>query len=273
LAWRFQSFLHHFADMSGSEVPDIRTAVDGMDSTEQMVRRLIEGSIVAVLQIRTGGGTFSIEARFLKEGSHDGDRGIWTRLAGGDPGLVDRLIASSAPVLAHADDGPRRLTFVSSFIARRKALIGGEQALLAWPAVIKSQERRRAFRERVPTTAEVTASLIGEESTPFRAGIQPVHVWDLSTEGACVICPAKAAERLQKGDMLYMQLRFGGTEHRIATRVCHVEVLATGQLRLGIGFMPMEGPSPIAQKLTKFVEELRSQRVRRSLNRALVKGN
>ena len=108
-----------------------------MESTAQILKRLIDTSTVAVLQIRTAKGVLSVEARFLKEGNREGDRGIWVRLAGGGSDFIEKMIESAAPVLAQADDGPRRLTFVSSFIARKRGLISGEQVLLAWPGEIK----------------------------------------------------------------------------------------------------------------------------------------
>jgi len=236
-----------------------------METTEQIIRSLVGRSATAVLQVRTAKGSFSVEARLLKQGDREGERGVWVRLAGGESGMIDRLIASAAPILAHVDDGPRRLTFVSSFLARRRPLLGGEQVLLAWPATIKSEERRRAFRERIPETTHVTASLIG-------SGVVPVRVWDLSTDGTGVICPTGVAKKLQMGDSIQIQLGFDGTEHRMTAKICNVVPMQAGQVRLGIGFVFGEGPNPTAEPLARFMEELRSERVRRSLNRAMVKG-
>lgn len=240
-----------------------------MESTEQVVRRLVGASTVAVLRIRTGTGDLSIESRFMKEGAHHGNRGIWVRLAGGDTGLVERLIASAAPILAAADDGPRRVTFVTSLVGRHKGLFGGGQVLLAWPGEVKSQERRRAERERIPAGADVAASLIGAESSAFTRGVQPAQVWDVSIDGACLMCPATVAGKLKGGDVLHIQLRFAGAEHRVAARVCRTQALAGGVARVGIQFV--EGAA-LSGPLGEFLEDLRSQRVRRSLNRAMVKG-
>ena len=243
-----------------------------MESSQQALNRLIGQSAVAVLQIRTAKGVLSVEARLLKEGMRDGDRGIWVRLAGGDSNFIDRLIESSAPVLAQADDGPRRVTFVSSFLMRKRGLFGGDQVLLAWPGEVKSQERRKSPRERIAEDAEVRASLIGQESTAVRDGVHPVQVWDLSTDGVCVMCTAKTVGKIQPQDVLHLQLRFSGSEYRVGTKVCRVQDVGKGLVRLGMQFENEKGDPEFRAKIAHFLEELRDRRVRLSLNRAMAKG-
>ena len=242
-----------------------------METTEQILTRLIGNSTVAVLQIRTARGLLSVEARLLKTGMREGDRGVWVRLAGGGSDFIDQLIESAAPVLAQADDGPRRVTFVSSFLARKRSLLGGEQVLMAWPGEIKSQERRKSPRERIGDDAEVRAAVIGHEGAAVRDGIHPVQVWDLSTHGACVVCMAKTVGKIQRDDVLRLQLRFGGKEYRVATRVCRVQDAGKGLVRLGMRFEEEGGDSEFRGRVGQFLEEVRGRRVRRSLNQAFGK--
>jgi len=241
-----------------------------MESSDKIVKRLIENSTVATLQIRTAKGVLSVEARLLKEGSRDGDRGVWLRLAGGESDFIDRLIESASPVLAQADDGPRRVTFVSSFLARKRSLLGGEQVLLGWPGEIKSQERRKAPRERITEDVEARASLIGQESTAVRSGVHPVQLCDLSTEGACVVCMARTVGKIQSGDALHLQLHFGGREFRTATRVCRVQDLGKGLVRLGLRF-DETADAQFRGQIAPFLEDLKARRVKMSLKQALGK--
>ena len=241
-----------------------------MESTAQVLARLIDSSAVAVLQIRTANGVLSLEARFLKEGHREGDRGVWVRLSGGGSDFIDRLIESAAPVLAQADEGPRRLTFVSSFLMRKRALLGGEQVLMAWPGEIKSQERRKSPRERIDDDAEVRAALVGHGPTAVQGGL-PVQVWDLSTDGACVVCMAKTVGKIQREDVLQLQLRFGEKEYRVSTKVCRVQDAGKGLVRLGMRFEDEKGDVEFRGKIAHFLEELRARRVRKSLNQAFGK--
>jgi hypothetical protein len=242
-----------------------------MESTAQILKRLIDTSTVAVLQIRTAKGVLSVEARFLKEGNREGDRGIWVRLAGGGSDFIEKMIESAAPVLAQADDGPRRLTFVSSFIARKRGLISGEQVLLAWPGEIKSQERRKSARERIGDDAEVRAALIGHGGKSVREGSVAVQVWDLSADGACVVCMAKTVGKIQMEDVLQLQLRFGEKEYRVSTKVCRVQDAGKGLVRLGMRFENENGDAEFRGRVAHFLEELKSRRVRRSLNQTFGK--
>ena len=242
-----------------------------MESTAQILERLIGASTVAVLQIRTANGVLSVEARLLKEGHREGDRGIWVRLAGGGSDFIDKLIESGAPVLAQADEGPRRLTFVSSFLARKRSLLGGEQVLMAWPGEIKSQERRKSARERITDDAEVRAALVGHGEKTMREGGVAVQVWDLSTDGACVVCMAKTVGKIQREDVLQLQLRFGEKEYRVSTKVCRVQDAGRGLVRLGMRFEDEKGDVEFRGKIAHFLEELRARRVRRSLNQAFGK--
>jgi endonuclease YncB( thermonuclease family) len=243
-----------------------------MEATDKIIRRLIEHSTVAAVRVRTGSGELRVEARFVKEGLSEGTRGVWVRLAGGDSGLIDRLIEGSTPILIGADDGPRRVTFVSSFAARRRSLLGGEQVLVAWPGEVKSEERRRAGRERIPPDTDIAAWLV--EAGPAAAttgGFLAVQVWDVSTEGACLVCPAGAVAALKAGAVVQLRLRLAGGDYRVGARVCRCQTVEGGRVRVGVQFVG-DGVAEVTRAMESLVENLRAQRVRRGLNRALVKG-
>lgn len=243
-----------------------------MESADKILRRLIDHSAVASLQIRTAKGVLSVEAKLLKEGLREGDRGIWLRLAGGDPTFIDKLIETSTPVLAQADDGPRRVTFVSSFLARKRGLLAGEQVLLGWPGEVKSQERRRSPREQADRAEDVRAAIMGHDSTPVKSGVHPVRVWDLSNHGICLVCGGLGAAALKTGDRLHLQLRLADREHRLVARVCRLQDVGKGQVRVGMRFECGDGDDVFREQVAAYVEELRTRRMRSSLNRAISKG-
>jgi hypothetical protein len=252
---------------------DFRAVREEMvESTEQIMGRLIARQAVAVVHVRTEGGGVQFQATFLKEGEREGDRGAWVRQSGAAPPLLDRLIRSATPVLVKIDDGRWELSFVSSLLLRQKSLLAGERLLLAWPGVINTKELRQSPRERLAHPAPIAAALIkgGKENFPG-LGL-PLQVWDISIHGACLIAPAGFGLRLSRGDQLEIRLALRGAEHRVAARHCRTETLPSGHQRFGIEFLPGAVPEPLATQLQGLVEQIRAERERRLMEKTMVKG-
>jgi hypothetical protein len=241
------------------------------ESTEQIVKRLIDRQAAAVVHVRTEGGSLQFAAEFLKEGERDGDRGIWAR-NGGTTALIDRLIKTGAPVLVKIADGRWELSFVSSLLLRQKPLLGPERVLVAWPGTINTKELRQSPRERIAHPSPVTAALIkgGKESFPG-LGL-PLQVWDVSVHGACLICPAGFGMRLKRGDLLELRLALNGSEYRVGAKFCRMETLPSGHQRFGIEFLPDALPETAKAGLNSLVDQIRGNRERKIIEKTLVRG-
>ena len=243
-----------------------------VETTEQIMHRLIARQAVAEIQVRADGGSVQFQAVFHKEGDRDGDRGVWCKVAGAPSALIDRLIKSAGPVLVKIEDGRWELSFVSSLLLRQKTLLAGERVLVGWPGVINTKELRQSPRERVAHPAPVAAALIKGGKEAFPGLGLPLQVWDISIHGACLICPAGFGLRLNRGDQLEIRLAFRGAEHRVAARHCRTETLPSGHQRLGVEFLPGAVPEALASQLQDLVDQIRGDHERKSIEKTMVKG-
>ena len=237
-----------------------------METTQQLLRRLLGRRASALVQVRAVSGESEFQVVLLKAGDRQGDRGLWAAVARGGSFDFERLIKSSTPVLVKAQDGPRNLSFVSCVLARHKPLLGGNRVLLAWPASIKVQERRRSSREPVHASAPISIVLLRGADGTFPPANVSVKVVDLSMQGACVICRACPALQPAVDQALQVQWKLDGVEHRVGGRYRGIENLPTGQLRLRIEFKSDTLSPATASELARLLEDLRSRRVLQQLN-------
>ncbi|HXE56181.1 MAG TPA: PilZ domain-containing protein, partial [Tepidisphaeraceae bacterium] len=204
-----------------------------MGSNPELLRDVIRRRSSASVDSRTAAGSCRFEVQLLSENTSANEPGIWARLIDGQVSLIDRLVSAQTPVIVSADDGRVRVSFDSVLLLRRRPLIGGDRVLVAWPAAVKAQDRRRHPRERADDAAGVTASLVRAGSHSYSGPGLPLSVLDISRGGARFLSPIGAAIKLRPQENLEIRLNIGGSEHRVCGRHCHIDTLPGGQLRFG----------------------------------------
>jgi len=219
--------------------------------------------------IRTGGrrADDALHIAFLADGRSSREDGIWVELVRGELGLVDRLISSHLHVEVSFNSGHSLVHFDTLLIMRQRRFMRNERILLTWPAQVRVTERRRAERELVPNEAQVTALL----KTGDGRGDLPLHVWDLSETGACLVYPtAQRPPKLEPGDAIQICLSFWGADHHLTALFRRTQTMPDGRVKLGVEFC-FESASALAAQaaLSRLIDELKSRRIRNTLGSAL----
>ena len=120
----------------------------------------------------------------------------------------------------------RRLRFECE-LAEIVSMDGGPAYRAVNPHVVLDQQRRNAYRVRVPASLRVPAAL---SASSFRS---PGQVTDLSTRGCCA--RVESAVGLDRGDPLRVQFKLGTFDVSCAATVRHVES-SGGTARIGMEF-------------------------------------
>lgn len=120
----------------------------------------------------------------------------------------------------------RRLRFECE-LAEIVSMEGGPAYRAVNPHVVLDQQRRNAYRVRVPASLRVPAAL---SSSSFRS---PGQVTDLSTRGCCA--KVESPVGLDRGDPVRVQFKLGTFDVSCAATVRHVES-SGGTARIGMEF-------------------------------------
>ena len=145
--------------------------------------------------------------------------------------LIDALRDSSdftagTPLYFDTQVEGRRLRFECE-LAEIVSMDGGPAYRAIDPRVVLDQQRRNAYRVRVPASLRVPAAL---SSPSFRA---PARVLDLSTRGCST--RVETPVTLDRGDPLRVQFKLGELDVSCAATVRHVES-SGGSARIGMEF-------------------------------------
>ncbi len=164
---------------------------------------------------------------------------------------ADRLTPGTALYFDTQVEG-RRLRFECQ-LAEIVGLDGGPAYRALEPRLVLDQQRRNAYRVRVPETLRLPAAL---SSGSVRA---PARMLDLSTQGCST--RVESALYISRGDALHVQFKLGEFDLACAATVRHVQRLG-GAARIGMEFeLHSRGDAPtLDQAVARLQREILRRR-------------
>lgn len=220
----------------------------------------------AVLAVPAEKTAEDVPLRFVGDAHAEGFDALWAEVLTGEIAAIEQLMAasSSGQVLFNASE--MEVSFATTPLSIRRALLRNPRVLLDWPAAVKVAERRRGARETVLDDIGVSVRV----EQPARLNCVPMTLYDLSPTGAGLLCPGGPMPlQLRTGEELRICISVGGTDHLIAGRYCHTRTLPSGSALVGIAFVAgQELHERSNAGLFAVIELLRDRRISRSMGSA-----
>ena len=213
----------------------------------------IDEKLPALVSARWNGQPVQLHVRLVDDA---GDEGFWVELLDGPKAFVEHAVEKKSEVEVSFLLKDSVVLFESSVVAMKKRLWSGKLLLMKPPQRLSVIERRGNNREPVPDDVEVTAMVAGWGKTTAR-------VWDLSANGAALLCPLQTAMDLEKGQQLRVKLLRRGDEIAVQAQVCSIRSLSKQTARVGLRMEAVDEES--RAKLDAFLVELGNLRVTRAL--------
>jgi c-di-GMP-binding flagellar brake protein YcgR len=247
-----------------------------MSPAEQaMLHDAIARNAGAVLSLPSAGMFRHHRTRLLLAQEQDG---FWVECPPGEQPLVSAIIGSGQPVGLSLKASVNKVVFATAATQFRPTMqinkdMVVDALLLAWPAAIKSVQRRAVYRVGVPKDAEITVEVwrIPEHhyltDRPLASAKLDVSMRDLGVGGMGVICALKADTPKPTTDQrLRIQLTHPNGELIVEGRVRYLRPLPNGNVTIGIQFKKLEegldGRKAMAD-LTNIVGQLQRTEIRR----------
>ena len=245
-----------------------------IDASLDILHDAIARNAAAVISLPSAGVSRHRKTRLLAES----DGGIWVGMENEDRALVDELLTSSSPVGVAFMNGPVKVVFATSILARRaefniNADLQVEAACLRFPDAIKSVQRRSNYRVSIPSNSDLEVriwrlaqhAMLRDRPTPSLEIKGKIK--DLSGGGMAYLYQREADEPAMAMDQrLRIALQYQDFETVMEGRVRYVRVLPDASVRLGIEFKRLqddfEGRQAMS-KLNTIVGQLQRNEVRK----------
>jgi c-di-GMP-binding flagellar brake protein YcgR len=241
------------------------------------LKEAIARNSAAVVALPSAGMVRHYPTRFLAESAD----GFWIESVASEAPLVETLLAAHSPVGIAFKNGQKSVTFTTPIRAREPQYRINESTTvdalcLAFPAQLRQQQRRQAYRVALPEDGEINLRLwrIPEHAIlrdrPSGTLEVAARLSDLSVAGLRATCrPGRDGEapKLVSGERLRILLTDGEEEILMEGRAVHVRTLAGNQVVTGVQFKKLdkdlEGRQTLS-KLTKLVGQLQREELKRS---------
>lgn len=218
-----------------------------------VLARGIDEKLPALVSARWNNSPVQLHVRLVDDA---GEEGFWVEILDGPKAFIDEAVKNKSEVEVSFLLKDSVVLFESSVVAMKKRLWSGRLLLMKPPERLSVIERRGNNREPVPADVDVTAMVAGWGKTSAR-------VWDLSANGAALLCPLQLAMDLDKGQELRVRFLRRGDEIAVLAQVCSIRSLSKQTARVGVRMEPVDKASQA--QLTTFLTELGNLRVTRSL--------
>jgi len=231
-----------------------------------LLHEAIQGRQAAVLTAPAEKTTEDVPLRFVADAHAEGFDALWAEVLTGEIAVLEQLMTTSSSGQVLFNAGEMQVSFATTPLAIRRALLRGPRVLLDWPAAVKVAERRRGARETI--LDDIGVSVRAEQ--PARLNCVPMTLYDLSPTGAGLLCPGGPMPlQLRPGEELRICISVGGTDHLIAGRYCHTRTLPSGSALVGVAFVAGQELNELSNPgLFAVIELLRDRRIRRSMGSA-----
>ena len=215
------------------------------------------------------------KTRFLCENPD----GFWVESAAGEHQLIDALIQTAQPAGISFRGGVNRVAFTAPILRREpnysiNESIIVEALLFAFPADIKSVQRRNFYRVRVTPESALKIRVwrlperVHIKDRPPAAMEIAAQARNLSAGGIGLTLTPKENElkHLSAGDRLRLQISYGESSLLIEGRIRYKPANTLQAFNVGVQFAKLEGNLEGRQTLatlTKIVGEMQREEVRR----------
>jgi c-di-GMP-binding flagellar brake protein YcgR len=241
------------------------------------LREAIARNSAAVVALPSAGMVRHHPTRFVAESPE----GFWIESVGSEAQLVETLVAANSPVGVAFKNGQKSVTFTTPICGRQQQYRINESTTvdalcLAFPAQLRQQQRRQAYRVALPEDGEIAVRLwrIPEHAIlrdrPSGTLEVAARLSDLSVAGLRANCrPGRDGEpaKLVAGERLRILLTHGQEEILMEGRAVHVRSQTDNHVVTGVQFKKLdkdlEGRQTLS-KLTKLVGQLQREELKRS---------
>jgi len=243
---------------------------------QQPLREAIARAAGAVVSFPIDGQLRHHKTRFVAAA----EEGFWIEAPAEDRELINGLMATGKPVGITLRSGTIKIVLTTMILQFRVELPRSDGTptpalLLAWPAQVKSIQRRAGYRVNLPPGAPIAVRVwpIPEyhylRDRPPTATKIDVTLRNLSIGGmGLVYSPAADAAPLESNQRLRIQISHPSGDLLVEGRVKHVRKLPDNELGLGVQFKKLEDGFEGRQTLftlTQIVGRLQRDEIRRTL--------
>ena len=241
-----------------------------MSTGLDVLNRAIVDHQPGVISVRDKGVTHQIQVCFIEESTEANLDGVWARMTGGSPKLLNWLLQSQSTIEVAFNTETATVFFDSSLLKQKRQWFT-RCLLLKRPEQLSIVERRKGNRELIPRDVEVHGRITPVQQTEGTVCEIAARVWDVSPTGAAFLCRAdQPLPKMAVGEPLSITLTYNGSEHKMTACHRYTQRLSSSTVKLGVQSSTDGAADPeAAARYQQMLEEIQSLNIRRSFRHTL----